>query len=499
MKLAGIIINYRTPEMTGDAVSALLVELALVGPSHLFLVDNDSRDGSLEYFERRAREENWGDRVSLIANTLNGGYGYGINVGVRAGLALPNPPDYYYILNSDASADAGSLRTLVDFMDGHPSVGIAGSRIRYPSGQTQGGAFRFMSFVSELERQAELAVLSKLFRRWIVAPDPPNVSSPVDWVPGTSMLIRRSTFESVGFFDEGFFLYFEEVDYCLRAKQAGVAVYYVDGAPITHLGSVSTGMEDESKRFPLYWFESRHRYFLKHHGLAYAAACDAAWVTGSLLRRLKHKLKPGKPERPRVFRDFVKASMLHLTNAKGLLSAGGPPRPDERQADELGLLELLLEDLETYEWELLRPGLWAVTAHRLAGIADLPGPPLRRGALKIAHAVLATGVDLGWGIRIPESVKLGRRVRLRNSGYRLLNARSIGNDVSIWEDTTLGPLDGTPEELPVVGDRVTIGSGASVLGDVTVGSDRVVQSNSVVLEHAVNGVARMGVPVPAAK
>lgn len=500
MKVAGIIINYRTPQMTADAVPTLVRELALAGEFHLFIVDNDSGDGSVEYFEQRAREENWGDRVSVVACSINGGYGYGINAGVRAGLALPDPPEYFYVINSDALADQGSLRKLVEFLDGHPSVGLVGSRVRYPSGETQGGAFRFMSYVSELERQAELAVLSKLFRRYIVAPEPPAVSSPVDWVPGTSMMIRRSTFEKVGFFDEQFFLYFEEVDYCMRVKRAGIEIYYVEGAPITHLGSVSTGLEDGCKRYPRYWYESRHRYFMKHHGLAYAAACDAAWITGTLLRRVKRKLKAGKPERPHAFKDFLSASLLHLSNAEALLNAGGPPSPDTRSAEELGLLELLVEDVDTYEWQLLRPGLWAVTTHRLSSAAERPGPPLRRRALKMAHAVLSTGIDLGWGIRIPERVKLGRRVRLWNSGCMLLNARSIGDDVSIWQDTTFGPLrgtDGTPEELPVVGDRVKVGSGVSVLGAVTVGSDVVVQPNSVVLKNAPAGTTLLGVPAEA--
>jgi N-acetylglucosaminyl-diphospho-decaprenol L-rhamnosyltransferase len=437
-------------------------------------------------------------RETIIAAPKNGGYGYGINVGARAAFALPNPPEYLYVINSDASPGEGSLRVLIDFLDAHPDVGVAGSRVHLPNGRTQGGAFRFLSAISEFERQAELSLLRRLLRRWVAAGDLPDASSSVDWVPGTSMMIRRSTFEQVGPFDEKFFLYFEEVDYCLRVKQAGIDIYFVDGAPITHLGSVSTGLEEEAKRYPRYWYESRHRYFLKHHGHGYAIACDAAWLAGTMLRRIKHLVKdPIKPERPRVIADFITASLLNLTDPRALLDGGGPPKADQRSAEELDLLEILLEDLDTYDWDMLRPGLWAVTAHRLRAAAERSESGVRSRAMKLAHRTLASTVDLTWGIRIPETVKLGRRIRLWNSRCMLLNARSIGNDVSIAEDTTLGPLigaEGTLDELPVVGDRVTIGSGASVLGPVFVESDVVVQPNSVVLKHAAEGRTFLGVP-----
>ncbi|HEY8942890.1 MAG TPA: glycosyltransferase family 2 protein, partial [Polyangiaceae bacterium] len=340
-------------------------------------------------------------------------------------------------------------------------------------------------------------VLRRLLARWVAAGELPTSTAPVDWVPGTSMMIRRTTFDRIGFFDEQFFLYFEEIDYCYRAKQAGIEVYYVHDAPVTHLGSVSTGLEDAAKRYPRYWYESRHRYFLKHHGLGYAALCDAAWLAGTAIRRLKHRVKPGKPERPRALEDFVTASLLHLTAARELLAGGGPPVVDERSAEQVRLLEILLEDLETHDWDVSRPGLWAVMSHRLLGAAERSGPSTRAVALKLAHRALSTAVDLTWSIRIPESARLGRRIRLWNSRGVLLNARSVGNDVSIDEDTTFGPLTGVdaePDELPVIGDRVSIGSGAAVLGPVVLENNVVVQPNSVVLKHAPEGSTLLGVP-----
>ena len=88
MKIAGIIVNYRTAELTAQATNALLGDLARVGSSHLFVVDNDSRDGSYESLRAAAKRDGWAERVTIIAAPRNGGYGYGINLAVRQALAL---------------------------------------------------------------------------------------------------------------------------------------------------------------------------------------------------------------------------------------------------------------------------------------------------------------------------------------------------------------------------------------------------------------------------
>jgi hypothetical protein len=128
------------------------------------------------------------------------------------------------------------------------------------------------------------------------------------------MLIRRQVFEQVGPFDEGFFLYFEETDFCRSARGAGWKVCYVADAPVTHLGSVSTGLADASRRLPRYWFDSRHRYLHKHHGRVYTALCDGAFVLGTLACRVKERLL-GRDvgERPHLIRDFLAASARDLS------------------------------------------------------------------------------------------------------------------------------------------------------------------------------------------
>jgi serine O-acetyltransferase len=112
--------------------------------------------------------------------------------------------------------------------------------------------------------------------------------------------------------------------------------------------------------------------------------------------------------------------------------------------------------------------------------------------------VLATAVDWVWGINVPRATRLGRRVRIWHNGSVLLEARSIGNDVQIRHDTTFGPrreADArTGENLPLIEDGADIGSGACVLGGVTVGAKAFVGANSVVLDSVPPGATVLGVP-----
>jgi hypothetical protein len=508
MKLAGILVNYRTAEMTARAADALLPELAAAGSCHVYVVDNDSRDGSLETLQRHAETRGWGERVSILAAPRNGGYGYGINLAVERAFESADPPEYVYVINSDAFADKGSITRLVAFMDAHPDAGIAGSHIHGPDGTSQGAAFRFPSVWSELESTAGIGALSRLLARHIVSVPAPAEHRPIDWVPGTSMLIRSAALRQVGLFDEAFFLYFEETDFCRRLAAAGWHCCYVADAPITHIGCVSTGMLDQQRPMPRYWFDSRHRYFLKHHGRAYTAACDGAWLGGYAVWKVKNGLLKRKVnDRPYMFRDFLKASVRDLLTVrrprpddarvepKSPPAAGGDAGADARSAEELPLIELLAEDFATYERDLTQPGLWAILTHRIGRRAGRMRPGPARSTLAAACGLMFTGVDWVWGIHLPSSVKVGRRVRLWHNGCMLLTARSIGDDVHIRHDTTFGPVRAhEPQALPTIEDRADIGSGVCVLGSVTVGHDAMVGANSVVMKSVPPKSMVLGVP-----
>jgi hypothetical protein len=223
----------------------------------------------------------------------NGGFGYGNNAGIGALLAASNPPGYIHLLNPDAMICPGALRRLVEFMEGRPDVGIAGSQLQTPDGEAQLSYHSFPTPWGELQKGARFSLLSRCFARSSPVPPDANGAIACDWVSGASMLIRRQVFDSVGLFDEGFFVYFEEVDLCARAKAAGWAVFCVPASRVTHIEGASTGIRSTRQRRAKYWYDSRRRFFVNHYGIMGLVLADVLWAIGRTTLRFRQLLGLG--------------------------------------------------------------------------------------------------------------------------------------------------------------------------------------------------------------
>ncbi|HUR29092.1 MAG TPA: glycosyltransferase family 2 protein [Planctomycetota bacterium] len=310
-RLLVAIVNYRTPQLTIDCLESLVAEVCALGSVRVVVVDNGSADGSAERIASAIERGGWGSWASLIARPDNGGFSSGNNTAIRPALAAPEgPPQYVLLLNSDTRVLPGALGALLDFMDAHPTVGIAGSRLEHPDGRVQNSRFRFHSVWSELDSGLRIGLVSRLLKNYVVAQAPCDGFEPADWVAGASMIVRSQVFRDVGLLDEGYFLYFEEVDFCLNARRAGWSCWYVPGSTVVHLVGRSTGItnrEVAQVRRPRYWFESRRRYFAKNHGRAYALCADLAWAAGFAVWRVRRVVQ-GKPDPdpPRFLWDFVR-------------------------------------------------------------------------------------------------------------------------------------------------------------------------------------------------
>ena len=310
MEVATVIVNYRTAAATIESVAALSADLDQLRDSRVLVVDNASGDGSLQQLQETFRDPKWKGRVEVIDAGRNGGFGSGVNVGIRRALALDPALRFVYILNPDAVIEPGALLALVRFMDDHPDAGMLGNVVRN-QGADVVRAFRFPTLLSELESGANFGPLSRLLRPYIVPINPP-ASCEVDWVSGASMLVRREVFSSVGLFDEEFFLYFEEIDFAKRIQDAGWKNYFAADIFVDHVGGLSTGFREQS-RVPGYWFDSRRRYFVKHHGRFYAAACDAARLGGYALYKAKIAVsRRVHGVRPSFGRDLLRHSLANL-------------------------------------------------------------------------------------------------------------------------------------------------------------------------------------------
>jgi GT2 family glycosyltransferase len=240
--------------------------------AEIVVLDNASEDGSAEAVRDRF------PGVRVIAQDFRAGFGANHNTVIRATTGR-----YVYVLNEDTTADDWGFERMAAYMDEHPRVAALGPRIVYPDGRHQASAWRFPSPLTAL---LSLPTLGRVG----ITQSRGQAPRPVDWVMGAALLLRREALEEVGLFDEGFFIYSEEVDLQLRLRQAGWEVHYFPAVTVVHHESQFSA-EIPERRINEIW-RSRHRYWRKHHsplgarvaalstGLQYALRAGLAPVAG---------------------------------------------------------------------------------------------------------------------------------------------------------------------------------------------------------------------------
>jgi len=315
MSLLIVILNYKTAQLTIDCLDSLSQEIKKVPFTNVVVVDNDSADGSSEKIHKAITENHWQDWASLIVSPENGGYAKGNNLAIGKALSSDKPPDYIWLLNPDTVVLGNTLMPLLNFLQENQNVGIVGSCQEDTNGILQRSSFRFPTIWSELDGALQLGILSRtVFKNHIVAPEPSSEACPTDWVSGASMMVRTKVFEQVGLLDEEYFLYFEELDFCLQSQKKGWQCWYVPESKLIHLAGQSTGLTDPKiapKRKPKYWFDSRRRYLTKNYGTIYTALTDIFWIFGFSLWSVRRSIQR-KPylNSPHFFKDFLRHSIL---------------------------------------------------------------------------------------------------------------------------------------------------------------------------------------------
>ncbi len=327
-RLLVILLNYRTAQMTLRAAAAALADMPEQG-AEMIIVDNASGDGSAEVLQAEISKRGWDrhNRVRLILSDRNGGFGAGNNLGLRASMSDGPPPDYFFVVNSDAFVDPGCIGTLIAHLEAHPKAGIVGSHVRGDDDAPHRTAFRFPSITGEFEGAARTGLVSRVLSGAAVAPPLPQAARQVDWVAGASVLLRGEMLQEIGLFDEVFFLYFEETDLCKRAAAAGWQCWYQPQSRVVHIGSVSTGMK-EWQRMPDYWFASRRHYFVKNHGRLYAALAWAARLAGGAIHQLRCAVSGRKPQDPPYFQRDLLRYGLGFRPAKTISATHRPATED---------------------------------------------------------------------------------------------------------------------------------------------------------------------------
>jgi serine O-acetyltransferase len=165
----------------------------------------------------------------------------------------------------------------------------------------------------------------------------------------------------------------------------------------------------------------------------------------------------------------------------------------------MGLFALLREDLRTHDGKIFEQGFWAVAVHRF-GNWRMGLPKLLRMPCTLLHRCLDKQVEWMCGITLPYTVLLGRRVRIWHHGGMILHAARIGDDVHIRQNTTFGIARRDQlHHLPIIEDRVDIGCGVVILGNVKIGHDSVIGANAVVVKDVPARSLAVGVPARVVK
>jgi GT2 family glycosyltransferase len=280
LDLSVSVVSYRTPALLRRCLEALRGERASLALD-VTVVDNASGDGTLEML---GAEFPW---VTVIANARNVGFGAAHNQALRQARGR-----YWLVLNSDAAPAPGALRALVGFLDAEPDVAVAGPRLVFPDGSVQSSRRRFPSPVTLFLESTQLQRFwpdNAVLRRYYVQDRSDEEPQDVDWLVGACLCVRAAAARQVGLFDERFFMYSEELDWCRRFRRAGWRVSYVPSAKVVHLegGSSRADLAARDRRFQA----SKLAYAAKWHGPAVAAALRTYLVLEYTLRAVEEGLK----------------------------------------------------------------------------------------------------------------------------------------------------------------------------------------------------------------
>ncbi len=214
-RMAVVILNYRTPQLVIDCLASLEGE---VDPLRdvVVVVDNASGDDSVDRIEAAIEQNHWTEWCRFIPSPDNNGFSAGNNLGCAAVNA-----DYYLLTNSDTLFRPGAIEELMRGAAAHPQAAMLGPRLECPNGDPQVSCFKFHSPLSELIDAAATGLLTKLLSKFNVPRPVIDHSACYDWLGFPCVLVRSDVLQEIGPMDEGFFMYYEDVDYCRRIARRG--------------------------------------------------------------------------------------------------------------------------------------------------------------------------------------------------------------------------------------------------------------------------------------
>ena len=296
MDLSIIIISWKVKEELKENLSALFKSAGRVN-FEVFVVDNDSKDGTAEMVKSEF------PRANLIANNYNAGFARANNQALRL---CSGQARYVLLLNPDMRVLPGTLEEMIKWMDGHPEAGAAGCHLVCPvksreaclaGGQAGAEQFNVIGennmtvphvrrFPTVLDQLAIVLKLPHLFPKilddYLLRDFDYNKEAEVDSIRGSFFMIRREVIEKLGGLDERYFIWFEEVDYCRQIKNAGRKVMYAPAVKCVDYVGKSFAQVKRGKA-QKYFRDSMLKYFKKWHPIWQYWILRIAWPIGMFI------------------------------------------------------------------------------------------------------------------------------------------------------------------------------------------------------------------------
>ena len=310
-ELAVVIVNYATPELTMRSVAALARERKLLPKLKALVVDGGSPDQSADLLGRQLDADDYRDWVTFLPLSLNGGFGWANNQAVLKLSREGRPPDFIHFLNPDTEVRAGAVLALAEELQAHPKCAAAGSQLLNADKSLAASAFRFPSAGRELIGAAHSEKLGRLLGIPTTVVSSAE-SIEVDWVTGASFMVRAEALQESGLFDDGFFLYFEEVELMHRFRLRGWSVRHVPESRVSHFEGAATGVGGANVERPLpsYWYQSRRRYFGLTGGRAAVLASGVSALAGYAIASVKQLARRNMGSKAFRARDLIRLGFL---------------------------------------------------------------------------------------------------------------------------------------------------------------------------------------------
>ena len=252
MDLSVVIVNYRTFELTRNTINSIF-EYSYPFSLEVIVVDNASGDDSLSKLE-----DCFKDKVKFIASSENKGFAAGNNQALSIAEGK-----YVLLLNSDTIIWENTLENIYDYMENHNDVGAAGCRVVLENGDLDKACKRsFPNVKNSFFRLFHIPTNSE-DDNYNLNDLPDGEVYEIDCLTGAFMFIRKEALDEVGFLDETFFMYGEDIDLCFRIKKAGWKIIYYGKSKITHLKGASSKKQKSKLIYEFY--HAMYIYYKKHH------------------------------------------------------------------------------------------------------------------------------------------------------------------------------------------------------------------------------------------